>query len=54
MSCNWFGGFHFKHRWRNSGYVLDNIYLMFRRPMGKSALQYCERCGAMRLVGTDD
>lgn len=37
------------HHWQDWAEA-DGVYLTFGRPLGKARLQYCERCGAVRLA----
>ena len=49
--CIWKWLWWFGHSWQELGLAVDGVYLLFRRPMGKAKILYCERCGKMKLVG---
>jgi hypothetical protein len=33
--------------------IIKGVYILFARPFGRVKLQYCERCGSLRLVSPD-
>ncbi len=42
---------YLKHKWYDvPGAVYSGVFLLFARPLGVAKMQYCERCGNLRLV----
>lgn len=43
---------YWRHKWYDvPGVIYSGVYVFFARPAGKAKMQYCERCGDLRLVG---
>jgi hypothetical protein len=45
---------YFKHKFYDIPMVnFKGVYLLFARPLGEAKMQYCERCGTVRLVAAN-
>ena len=54
MVCIWKGFFSWRHLWSDLGLEVENTPLIFKRPLGRSKIRYCERCGKLKLVGINE